>query len=135
VGTAAAGGEFLQGQASAALAVDFFHVETATLRRRYVLFALELKTRYVHILGVTANPDAVWITQQARDLLLDLGERAAGFRYLVRNRAGQFTVAFDTVLAEAGISVVKIPPPQPQGERPRRALGCARCDGSGWTGP
>jgi putative transposase len=106
--------QFLQAHASAALAVDFFHVETVTLRRLYVLFALELESRYVQILGVTANPDGAWTTQQARNLLVDLGERAASFRYLIRDRAGQFTIAFDTVLADAEIDVLKIPPRSPR---------------------
>ena len=96
------------------LAVDFFHVDTVTLRRLYVLFVLEVESRYVHILGVTANPDGPWTAQQARNLLLDLGERAAAFSYLVRDRAGQFTAAFDTVLADAGITVLKIPPRSPR---------------------
>jgi len=85
-----------------------------TLRRVYVLVALEIETRYLHVLGVTANPDGAWTTQQARNLLLGLGERAAGFSYLVRDRAGQFTAAFDAVLADAGIAVVKIPPRSPR---------------------
>jgi len=102
--------QFLRIQASAALAVDFFHVDTVTLRRIYVLFVLEVESRYLHVLGVTANPDGRWTAQQARNLLLDLGGRAAGFRHLVRDRAGQFTAAFDAVLAGAGIDVVKILP-------------------------
>ena len=64
--------------------------------------------------GVTARPDGPWIVQQARNLLMDLGERAAGFRSLIRNRAGQFTEVFDAVLAGAGIEVVKIPPRSPR---------------------
>jgi putative transposase len=68
----------------------------------------------VHILGTTANPDGPWTTQQARNLLMDLGDRAADFRYLVRDRAGQFTGAFDAVLADAGIKAVKIPPRSPR---------------------
>ena len=63
----------------------------------------------MHVLGVTANPGGLWTTQQVRNLLMDLWERAADFRFLVRDRAGQFTEAFDAVLANAGIKAVKIP--------------------------
>jgi putative transposase len=56
---------------------------------------IEVSTRHAYILGVTANPDGAWTVQQARNLLMDLGERAARFRFLVRDRAGQFTEAFD----------------------------------------
>jgi len=93
------------------LATDFFHVDCAvTLQRLYCLFVMEIGSRYVHILGITAYPDGPWTIQQIRNLLMDLGERAADFRFLVRDRAGQFTGTFDTVLADAGIEVVKIRP-------------------------
>jgi transposase InsO family protein len=84
------------------------------MKRLYCLFVMEVGTRYVHVLGVTASPDGSWTTQQARNLLMDLGDRAADFRYLVRDRAGQFTAAFDEVLADAGIKAVKIPPRSPR---------------------
>jgi putative transposase len=97
------------------LAADFFHVGYAvTLQRLYCLFVMEVGIRYVHILGITANPDGAWTVQQIRNPLMDLGDRAAGFRFLVRGRAGQFTSAFDAVLADAGIEAVKIPPRSPR---------------------
>src|ERR1022692_3131038 len=106
---------FLHMQAANILAVDFFHVDCAvTLQRLYCFFVIEAGSRYVHILGVTANPDGPWTTQQIQNLLMDLGNHAAGFRFLIRDRAGQFTGSFDAVLASAGIQAVKIPPRSPR---------------------
>jgi transposase InsO family protein len=106
---------FLRAQASTMLACDFFHVDCAvTLKRIYVFFVIEVATRYVHVVGMTPRPDGPWTTQQVRNLLVDLGERANDFRFFVRDRAGQFTMSFDAVLADAGIEVVKIPPSCPR---------------------
>ena len=84
-----------------------------TLQRLYCLFVMEVGTRYVHIPGITANPDGPWTVQQIRNLLMDLGDRAADFKFLIRDRAGQFTAPSGAVLADAGIEAVKIPPRSP----------------------
>jgi putative transposase len=76
------------------------------------LFVMEIGSRYV--LGAIANPDGPWTTREIRNLLMDLGERAAGFRFLTRDRAGQFGASFNAVLAGAGIEAVKIPPRSPR---------------------
>jgi transposase InsO family protein len=107
--------QFLHTQAATMLAADFFHVDCAvTLQRLYCFFVIEVGSRSVHILGVTANPDGPWTVQQIRNFLMDLGDHAADFRFLVRDRAGQFTESFDAVLASTGIEAVKIPPRSPR---------------------
>src|SRR3954453_3990411 len=89
--------QFLCTQATSMLAVDFFHVDCAvTLRRLYVLFALEVGDRFLHVLGVTEHPDGAWTTQHARNLVMDLGEQVARFRFLVRDRSC-FAVFVDQV--------------------------------------
>ncbi|WP_239310594.1 integrase core domain-containing protein [Frankia sp. Cj3] len=107
--------QFLRTQASTMLAVDFFYVDCAvTLRRLSCFFVIEVGSRTIHVLGVTAHPDGSWTTHQARNLLVDLGDRAVDVRFLVRDRAGQFTASFDVVLADAGITTVTIPPRTPR---------------------
>jgi hypothetical protein len=104
--------EFLQRQAASMIACDFFTVETTSLRRFYVLFFIELESRYVHLAGCTTNPTGGWVTQQARNLSFSgVFER---MRFLIHDRDSKFTSAFDEVFRSEGINVIHTPIRAPQ---------------------
>ena len=101
--------QFPTAQARGILAVNFVHVDTVLLRRIYALIVIEHGTRRVHLAGITANPDDAWTTQAARNFLMDLGQSATPVKFLIRDRAGQFTRSFDAVFTAEGIRILGQP--------------------------
>jgi len=101
--------QFLAAQAHAIRAVDFAHIDTVFLRRLYLLVVIEHGTRRVHLAGITAHPTAARVTQQARNLLIALGDHVDQYRFLIRDRDAKFTAALDTVFAGADIRTIRTP--------------------------
>jgi len=102
--------QFLAAQAHGIIAADFAHVDTLLLRRLCALIVIEHGTRGARLAGVTAHPDGAWATQAARNFLMDLGQRAASVKFLIGDRAGQFTGTFDAVFAAEGVRILVSPP-------------------------
>jgi putative transposase len=104
--TGPAWAQFLRSQADAILASDFFTVDLPGGTRACVLAVIEHATRRIRILGVTLHPTREWTTQQARNLLMDLGGQADRMKFMIRDRGSNFTDIFDAVLVDAGIRTV-----------------------------
>jgi putative transposase len=98
--------QFLRSQAEAILACDFFTADLLDGTQAYVLAVIEHATRRIRILGVTLHPTGEWTAQQARNLVMDLGEQAQRVKFMIRDRGPDYTTAFDAVLADAGIRTV-----------------------------
>jgi hypothetical protein len=98
--------QFLRSQAETILACDFFTVDLLDDTQAYVLAVIEHATRRIRIIGITLRPSGEWTTQQARNLVMDLGKQAHRVKFMIRDRGSNLTVAFDAVLADAGIRTV-----------------------------
>ena len=124
--------QFLSAHAHAILAVDFTHVDTVFLRRLYMLVVIQHGRRHVHIAGITTHPTGAWVTQQARNLLMDLGNRANRFRFLIRDRDNKFTTSFDAVFGDADMRIIRTPIRHPGRTRSPNASS-APCAGNAST--
>jgi putative transposase len=124
---------FLRQQAAGIIACDFFTVDTVWLKRLYQLFFIELDTRRVHLAGVTANPNGAWVAQQARNLLLVLGEQGRRTHYVVRDRDAKFCRAFDDLFRSEGAEVILTPVQAPNANGfAERWVGTVRAECLDW---
>jgi len=101
--------QFLRSQTGGIIATDFFSVETVWLRTLYVLAFIELGTRRIHLTASTVHPDSAWVTQQGRNLMMDLGDRTSPIRFVIHDRDTKFTGPFDEVFRSEGAEVILTP--------------------------
>jgi putative transposase len=128
------GPQFLRTQAHGIIACDFFTVETAWLRTLYVLVFIELGSRRIHLSPSTAHPDSAWVTQQARNLTMNLDDRASPVRFFIRDRDTKFSGPFDTVLRSEGMRVIRTPIQAPNANaHAERVIETMRAECLDWT--
>ena len=126
--------EFLRAQAHGIIACDFFTVETAWLRTLYVLVFIELGSRQIHLSAATAHPDSAWVTQQARNLVMDLDGSSPAIRFLIRDRDAKFSRSFDEVVRSEGARVIVTPIQAPNANaHAERVIETIRAECLDWT--
>jgi len=125
--------QFLRAQAEGIVACDLFTVETIWLKTLHVLFFIQLSTRRVVAAGVTAHPDSAWVTQQARNAVMDLDDRGVSVRFLLRDHDARFTGSFDEVFGSEGGQVLRTPIRAPEANAYAERWG-RPCGRSVWTG-
>ena len=127
--------QFLHSQADTIVACDFFTADLLDGTQAYVLAAIEHATRRIRILGVTLHPTGEWATQQARNLIMDIGDQVGRVKFMIRDRGSNFTTAFDAVLADAGIRTVLCNIQTPRMKPPSPNVGSADAAANSWTAP
>src|SRR5664280_371249 len=126
--------QFLRAQAQGIIACDFFTVETAWLRTLYVLLFIELGSRRIHLSASTVHPDAAWVTQQARNLAMELDDRPTAIRFLIRDRDTKFVGPFDEVFRSEGAKVIPTPIRAPNANAyAERVIETVRSECTDWT--